>query len=38
VCEYAEVLLVWHRSRCIKFYEDLEVDYVGFIINACAGA
>jgi hypothetical protein len=37
MCEYAEVLLVWRRSRCIKFYDDLEVVYVSFIINVCAG-
>jgi hypothetical protein len=38
VCKYAEVLLVWHWSRCSKIFDDLEVGYVGFIINACAGA
>jgi hypothetical protein len=38
MCEYTEVLLVWRRSRCIKFYDDLEVGYIGFIIKACAGA
>jgi hypothetical protein len=38
VCKYAEVLLVWHRSRCSKIFNDLEVGYIGFIINAYAGA
>jgi hypothetical protein len=38
VCEYAEVLHVWRRSHCTKFYNNLDVGYVGFIINACAGA
>jgi hypothetical protein len=38
VCKYAEVLLVWHRSRCSKIFNDLEVSYVGFIDLACAGA
>jgi hypothetical protein len=36
-----EVLLVWRRSHCTKFFNDLEVGYVGFIgfiINAYAGA
>jgi hypothetical protein len=33
-----EVLLVWHWSRFSKIFNDLEVGYVGFIINACAGA
>jgi hypothetical protein len=37
VYKYAEVLLVWCRSRCTKFFNNLEVGYVGFIINACAG-
>jgi hypothetical protein len=38
VCKYAEVLLVWRRSRCSKIFNDLEVGYVGFIDIACAGA
>jgi hypothetical protein len=29
---------VWRRSRCTKFFNDLEVGYVGFIDIACAGA
>jgi hypothetical protein len=33
-----EVLLVWRRRRCTKFYNDLEVSLVGFIINASVGA
>jgi hypothetical protein len=33
-----EVLLVWHRSHCTKFFNDLEVIYIGFIDIACAGA
>jgi hypothetical protein len=37
VCEYAKLLHVWHQSHCTKFYNDLDVGYVGFIINACAG-
>jgi hypothetical protein len=32
------VLHVWCRSRCTKFYNDLEVGYVGFIGIARAGA
>jgi hypothetical protein len=35
VCEYAQVLHLWRRSRRI---DDLEFGYVSFIINACAGA
>jgi hypothetical protein len=38
VCEYVEVMHVWHRSHCSKFYNDLEVGYVGFIDITCAGA
>jgi hypothetical protein len=38
VCKYVEVLLVWRQSPCTKFFNDLEVGYVGFIINTCAGA
>jgi hypothetical protein len=30
--------LLWHRSRCSKFFNDLEVGYVAFINIACAGA
>jgi hypothetical protein len=37
VCNYVDVLLVWLRSHCSKIFNDLEVGYVGFIINACAG-
>jgi hypothetical protein len=33
-----EVLLMWRQSRCTKFYNDLEVSYVGFIINTSMGA
>jgi hypothetical protein len=33
-----KVLLVWRRSRCSKVFDDIEVGYVGFIINAFAGA
>jgi hypothetical protein len=29
---------LWHHSHCAKFFNDLEVGYVGFIINACVGA
>jgi hypothetical protein len=29
---------MWHRSRCSKIFDDLEVSYVGFIDIACAGA
>jgi hypothetical protein len=29
---------LWRRSRYAKFFNDLAVGYVGFIINACAGA
>jgi hypothetical protein len=29
---------LWHRSRCTKFFNDLEVSYVSFIDIACAGA
>jgi hypothetical protein len=29
---------MWRRSRCSKFFNDLEVGYVGFINIACAGA
>jgi hypothetical protein len=38
VCEYVEVPLVRHRSRYSKFFIDLEVGYVVFIVNTCAGA
>jgi hypothetical protein len=38
MCKHAEMLLVWRRSRCSKIFDDLEVGYVGFIINACVGA
>jgi hypothetical protein len=38
VCEYAEVLHLWRRSGCIEFFDDLEVGYIIFIINAYAGA
>jgi hypothetical protein len=31
-----EVLHLWRQSRCTKFYNVLEVGYVGFIINAYA--
>jgi hypothetical protein len=29
---------LWDQSRFAKFFNDLEVGYIGFIINACAGA
>jgi hypothetical protein len=32
------VLLVWHRSRFSKVFDELEVGYVGFIDIACARA
>jgi hypothetical protein len=32
-----EVLLMWCQSRCTKFFNELEVGYVGFVINTCAG-
>jgi hypothetical protein len=32
------MLHVWRRSRCTKFYNDLEVSYVGFIDIACEEA
>jgi hypothetical protein len=35
MCKYAEVPLVWHQSRCTKFFNNLDV---GFIDIACAGA
>jgi hypothetical protein len=38
VCKYAEVLLMWRRSRCSKIFNDPEVGYIGFIEIACAGA
>jgi hypothetical protein len=38
MCEYEEVPLVRHQSRCSKIFIDLEVGYVVFIVNACAGA
>jgi hypothetical protein len=38
MCEYKEVLHLWRQSRCTKFFDDLEVSYVGFINIACAGA
>jgi hypothetical protein len=38
VCKYVEVLLVWRRSCFSKIFDDLEVGYVGFIINAFVGA
>jgi hypothetical protein len=28
----------WRQSRCTKFFNELEVGYVGFINIACAGA
>jgi hypothetical protein len=37
MCEYVEVLLVLRQRRCIKFFNDLEVGYIGFIMNAYAG-
>jgi hypothetical protein len=37
MCEYAEVLHLWSQIRCTKFFNDLEVGYVGFIDIACAG-
>jgi hypothetical protein len=33
-----EVLHLWRQSHCTKFFNHLEVGYIGFIINACAGA
>jgi hypothetical protein len=33
-----EVLHLWCRSCCIEFFDDSEVGYVSFIINACTGA
>jgi hypothetical protein len=38
VCDYAEVLHLWRRSRCTKIFNDLEVGYLGFISIACTGA
>jgi hypothetical protein len=38
MCKYAEVLLVWRRSFCSNIFDDLEVGYIGFIINAYVGA
>jgi hypothetical protein len=38
MCEYAEVLHVWRQNHCTKFFDDLEVGYVGFFDIACAGA
>jgi hypothetical protein len=38
MCEYAEVLQLWRRSRCTKIFNNPEVGYVGFISIACAGA
>jgi hypothetical protein len=29
---------MWRRSRCTKFFDHLEVGYVGFIDIACPGA
>jgi hypothetical protein len=33
-----EVLHLGRQSPCTKFFNDLEVGYVGFIDIACAGA
>jgi hypothetical protein len=30
--------MVWHQSICTKFFNDLEVGYIGFINIASAGA
>jgi hypothetical protein len=38
VCKYTEALLVWRRSHCTKFFNDLEVGYIDFIDIAFAGA
>jgi hypothetical protein len=38
MCECAEVPLMRHRSRRSKIFIDLEVGFVVFIVNACAGA
>jgi hypothetical protein len=38
MCEYVEVLQLQRRSHCTKFFDDLEVSYVGFIVIACVGA
>ena len=36
--EYSEVLHLWHLASSCEDLHDLEVGYVGFISNACAGA
>jgi hypothetical protein len=38
MCEYAEVLPLVAPESLRQVLHDLEVGYVGYIINACAGA
>jgi hypothetical protein len=38
VCEYAEVLPLVAPESLRQVFCDLEVGYVGYIINTCVGA